>query len=211
VSASANYHHGNLRRALMDAAIRLVAERGSLDFTMRELARAAGVTHNAPYRHFDDREALLAALAEEGFVRLKARCLADRPDLAAGPRAAICALGRAYVEFAVEASHIFRLMFGETTARSRAGRPALARAARASFAVLEEAIAACRSNGTLRADLDPREATLAAWSLVHGFASLLVAGQVPPSWATGAARARHIEALAGVFLDGALTAAPPRA
>jgi hypothetical protein len=63
MQARADYHHGNLRRALLDAALALFAERGRFDFTMRELARAAGVTHNAPYRHFADRWALLDALA----------------------------------------------------------------------------------------------------------------------------------------------------
>src|SRR5258707_1754681 len=105
------YHHGNLQRALLDAALALFAERGRFDFTMRELARAAGVTHNAPYRHFADRWALLDALAAEGFVLLRDRCLEAGTAHAGDPRTQVRMLGEAYVGFAAAHPDHFRLMF----------------------------------------------------------------------------------------------------
>src|SRR4051812_30399531 len=106
-----SYHHGNLRRALLDAALELISERDGVDFTMRELARHAKVTHNAPYRHFDGKDALLAALAVEGFSTLRER-LAGKAANAADPRTRVRDLGESYVMFAVEHPHHFRLMFG---------------------------------------------------------------------------------------------------
>src|SRR5713101_8147875 len=78
------YHHGNLREALLEAAIRLIAEVGPTAFTLREVARRAGVSHNAPYRHFRDRDDLMAAVAAQGFRELKRAMLdASKPQLTA--------------------------------------------------------------------------------------------------------------------------------
>jgi AcrR family transcriptional regulator len=178
------YHHGNLRQALLDGALGLFAERGSFDFTMRELARAVGVTHNAPYRHFTDKAALRSALADDGFKMLAAACAKAKKD---DPRARVLSLGEAYVRFAIGHPHHFRLMFGGPLERSTA--------ARESYGHLASAIQACDDVGLLRGSVP--EVTLAAWSLVHGLASLAVAGQVRPT-------KRHVRALAEVFFDGAL-------
>src|SRR5256885_13290570 len=96
------YHHGHLREVLLQAAIQLIAEVGPAAFTLRETARRAGVSHNAPYRHFPDREALLAALAAEGFAMLGER-LRGKPGRE---------MGAAYVSFALEQPQRLRLMFG---------------------------------------------------------------------------------------------------
>jgi AcrR family transcriptional regulator len=191
------YHHGNLRRELLDAAIGLFAERGRFDFTMRELARAAGVTHNAPYRHFADRWALLDAIAADGFSTLR-----DMTERAAAPylddpRARIEHIGEAYVRFAGQKPEHFRLMF---TRPLENASPELVASARASYKVLEDTIASAREAGLLRPGTKPAEATLAAWSLVHGFASLLVGGQVKVS---AAKRKALVSGLASVFRDGA--------
>lgn len=197
--AAKSYHHGNLRRALLDAALALVAERGPSGFTMRELAREADVTHNAPYRHFADKETLLAALAEEGFAMLRARSLDGPPP--ADPRARIRSLGTSYVAFAVEHPHHFRLMFGPSMADTKQRHPDLARAAEASFALLRDAIEACRAAGLLRRDLSARDLTTCAWSLVHGLATLLVSGQIEGA-KSGATP--HVRAMGAVFFEGAL-------
>jgi AcrR family transcriptional regulator len=197
--AARTYHHGNLRRALLDAALALVAERGSAGFTMRELAREANVTHNAPYRHFEDKDALLAALAEEGFSILRERSLASPPP--ADPRAWLGSLGASYVAFAVDHPHHFRLMFGAPMTEARARFPDLARAADASFALLRDAIEACRAQKLLRRDLSGRDLTMCAWALVHGLASLLVSGQIEGA---SAGPAPHIRAMGAVFFEGAL-------
>src|SRR5690349_16153559 len=107
--ATMAYHHGNLRRALIDAALQLFAQRGAFDFTVRELARQAGVTHNAPYRHFAGKTELIAAIAEEGFAML-AEAGQQALETASDPRARVRALGDAYVRFAIDHPHQFRVM-----------------------------------------------------------------------------------------------------
>jgi AcrR family transcriptional regulator len=189
------YHHGNLRRALMDAALALFAERGRFDFTMRELARAAGVTHNAPYRHFEDRWALLDALAAEGFVLLREASLVAASPHSADPRARVSKLGEAYIAFAAAHPHHFRLMFLRPIDGASSE---LAVAAQASFALLEEAIDDAKEQGYLRPGLGKRDAVITAWSLVHGVASLVVGGQLPPR-----ALKNRVAAITEVFASGA--------
>ncbi len=190
------YHHGNLRRALLDAALALFAARGTFDFTLRELAREAGVTHNAPYRHFASKGDLLAALRAEGFAALSAACeealAAARPD----PRSRVRALGEAYVRFALEHRHSFRLMLYDPL-----GAEPAPRAAGGAFALLERTIDEGRRAGAVRKDLSAREIALGAWSLVHGLASLAVEGQVPIDERR---LARYVAVTDAPFFDGAL-------
>jgi AcrR family transcriptional regulator len=204
VTARAEYHHGNLRRALLDAALALFAERQRFDFTMRELARTAQVTHNAPYRHFADRWALLDALASEGFALMREEQLRAAKEHTGDPRARIAKLGEGYVRFAAAHPHHFRLMFLRPL---RGASADLARTARASFAPLEEAIADAEARGILRPGLKKRDLAVAAWSLVHGLASLVVGGQLTLS-ARGL-RGR-IDALTTVFAEGAFVSARTR-
>lgn len=195
-----DYHHGDLRRALLDAALALFADRGRFDFTMRELARAAGVTHNAPYRHFEDRWALLDALAVEGFEALRERCLAavsPRSLLARDPRTRVVLLGEAYVGFAADHPNHFRLMFLRPI---EGASPELAKAARASFAVLQAAVADAAASRHLRSGLSEQDVTLTAWSLVHGIACLVVGGQLPKR-----AISARIASVSAIFAGGAFT------
>ncbi len=162
------YHHGNLREALVEAALDLLREGGAEALSLRAAARRAGVSAMAPYRHFADKEALLAAVAAHGFALFAAR-LAEA-DAAPDPADALAAQGAAYVRFACEDPARFRLMFG---AARPAGYPDLYAAAGAAYAVLARRVASLVEESG-RDDL-----TLACWSLVHGLASLLVDGQVP--------------------------------
>ena len=149
------YHHGDLRSALLHASGELLEEQGLANLSLREAARRAGVSHNAPYRHFPDREALLAALAAEGFGML-GKALQGRTGRE---------MGEAYVRFALEHPNRFRLMFGGQLQLDR--HPALAAAADRTY----EALAAA-----FRELPDPGKAAAAAWSLVHGLAHLLLDG-----------------------------------
>src|SRR5262245_19114428 len=103
-----SYHHGDLRRALLDATVRLAGKHGASGVTLREAARLAGVSQTAPYRHFADKTAMLAAASEEGFVRL-AEWVAPAVEIE-DPARRIAALCTRYVEFAVEHTDWFRLM-----------------------------------------------------------------------------------------------------
>ncbi len=152
------YHHGDLRPALLKAAARVLEKEGPGALSLRELARQAGVSHNAPYRHFSDREALLAALAADGF-RLLGEALAQTSGRA---------MGEAYVRFAIEHPQLFRLMFGGHVSFSRHGP--LAQAAAQPYEAL---LAAFRAQPAIA---DPEKAAAAGWSLVHGLAHLLLDG-----------------------------------
>jgi AcrR family transcriptional regulator len=113
------YHHGNLREALIEAALGLLEERAAHELSLREVARRAGVSHAAPYRHFDDREQLLAALAEHAFAELERRLHgAD----------SVTAAARAYLDFALDHRARFRLMFDPIALQSALVRVALSRA-----------------------------------------------------------------------------------
>src|SRR5688572_15237261 len=105
------YHHGDLRRALLDAALEILEEGGSSALTLREVARRAGVSHAAPYRHFADKAALLSAVAEEGF-RVVYEEMISRSAMCVDPVEKLNQVGVAYVLFAVEHPAHFRVMFG---------------------------------------------------------------------------------------------------
>src|SRR5690625_2896195 len=108
MSREDRYHHGDLRRALLDAAAGLVQERRNAEASLREIARRAGVSHTAPYRHFESKEALLAAVAEEGFHQFREVLEAAAEGKA--PLDALHATGQAYVDFALGHPGYFRVM-----------------------------------------------------------------------------------------------------
>ncbi|HTJ81521.1 MAG TPA: WHG domain-containing protein [Polyangiaceae bacterium] len=190
------YHHKNLRRALLDGALALFAERGTLDFTLRELARAAGVTHNAPYRHFESKTDLLVALRAEGFALLTEAEQAALRRAGDSPRDKIKALGEAYVGFALAHPHHFRLVLHDPRGDERGARDP----AQESYRLLESAIEEAQRAGQARRDMTARELALAAWAIVHGVATLLASGHLP----RGEARVRaYADVVAKVFFDGA--------
>ena len=168
------YHHGNLRQALVEAALALVEERGLPEFTLREVARRVGVTHAAPQRHFEDRAALVAAVAEEGFRELLAH-VERGVSGARDPAARLHALGVGYVQFALRNPAHFRVMFSaEVVDKSR--HPSLSAASRAVHDLLVRCIAEGQEQGFF-VEADPLELAFAAWSLVHGLAILLIDGR----------------------------------
>ena len=179
VSKKNNYHHGGLREALIAAALAMLeegADPGAL--SLREAARRAGVSAMAPYRHFVDKDALLVAVATIGFERLThaLRASAEGKE----NRAALRAFGVAYVTFACTQPALFRLMFG-SQAPKRTGD--LLRASEASYALLEERVAASGSAESVE------DRSLAHWAMVHGLAMLAVDGRMerfggdPIGWA----------------------------
>lgn len=157
--ARATYHHGDLAAVILTEAARQVAERGADRVSLRELARAAGVSHAAPAHHFTDRRGLFTALAAEGF-RLLAAALAE-----AGPRFVDAAL--AYVRFALEHPGHYEVMFDKSLLDTSDAE--LGAAEGAAGAELSRGVATLSDP---RAQADPAAAELAAWSLVHGFSML---------------------------------------
>jgi AcrR family transcriptional regulator len=176
-----SYHHGDLRRALVEAAAGLVAERGAAGVTVREVGRSAGVSHAAPYHHFPDKDALMAAVAEEGFRRFdaaQARALEALPGHAAATER-FAALGRAYVAFARSDPQFLDVMFrsGGTDGRQY---PDLAALAGRTFQRLLDEVAAVLGIDDPR-DPRVRSAAMFAWSTVHGFAALWLHGRIGPT------------------------------
>jgi len=169
------YHHGNLKETLIESALGLIAEVGPLAFTLREVARRAGVSHNAPYRHFHDRSDLLAAVAAEGFDRLTESM---NQAVASGrtPLEQLRLAGRGYVAFALRWPEHFAVMFDFPLPRGE--YPALAAAGARAFAVLADLVRSSQTVGALR-EGDAMQYALLAWSLVHGIAKLAIGGQLP--------------------------------
>jgi len=190
-AAKRTYHHGDLRRALLDAAWRLVAEKGLAALTLREVARAAGVSHAAPYHHFPTRTALLDALAEEGFAGLDRAMAEAKAGPAAGGPAEVgqtprpvdgadvmVRIGRAYVDFACAHPEQLQVMFRPRHHESEGPPPpALAEIGAQAYGHLADGVRVCQAQGLAPAG-DPNELALSAWSLVHGFASLWGQGQL---------------------------------
>ncbi len=174
------YHHGDLRRALVDAALALVTEEQNWGFSLREVTRRAGVSHNAPYNHFADKRDLLAAVAAVGFEALRAHLAAATAD-APSPEAALLAIGTTYVRFGMDNPAHYRLMFGPTLTVAEGGLPVMvAEAAAAAKAVLGETILRGAQAGSFAASpanqAELNLAALSAWSLVHGLTMLAIDG-----------------------------------
>lgn len=174
----APYHHGSLRTALLEAAERILERDGIQGLTLRAAAREAGVSHAAPKNHFGDLSGLLSDLAAVGFERFVAMMLANTRD-DDPPAQRMSAIGRGYVTFARTYPGLFLLMFrGE---RLDLTRPALSAAVATSSRVLSGAVGASRDEQVEEKLTLPQAADIvAAWSLVHGFAMLLLDGRLKP-------------------------------
>ena len=171
--ARPSYHHGNLREALVDAALQMIGERGPAGFSFAEVARAAGVSPAAPYRHFRDRNALVAEIARQGYERfadeLERAWAEGRPD----PVAAIEAVGRAYLAFARREPAFYAAMF--ETGFPLEEDAMLLRASEHAFGVLRRAAeAACNAHRTGGVRPPPMMVALHLWAMAHGIAALFV-------------------------------------
>ena len=167
-----SYHHGNLRDDLVQAALELLRRGSEEELTLRAVARRAGVSQTAPYRHFSDKGALLAAVAETGFSKLDVRCKSALSK-AKDPEQRLHRLGTAYVRFALEEPALYRLMFGAELGQFKREYPVLADGAKQVHDLLRSTVAALLPDADAAAD-DVETACVAAWSLVHGLASLLI-------------------------------------
>ncbi|NIZ91079.1 TetR/AcrR family transcriptional regulator [Kineococcus rubinsiae] len=194
--ATRAYHHGNLREELLDRAERTVVEQGVDALSLRELAREVGVSHAAPRRHFADRDALLDALAEQGFARLgvqlRGALLPDDDAFAAR----YVRVATAYVDFATEHAELLALMF---RGKQRPGAEAVAVAADAAFRPLFGLVAEGQACGALAAG-DGEDVGIPLYAGLHGLASLLTAGVLPAE--------RRGELIEGVCAAGLRGAAP---
>lgn len=166
-SSKDGYHHGDLARALEEAAMRLLERMPAADISLREVARAANVSHNAPYHHFADRRGLLKVLAERSMAELLDRVRAAS-SIAQDPRAVLLAGGSAYIRFAHEHPHAFDVVYDPAICVPGSPTETMAPLIFALERVLAEAAAA--------AGLENPADAVALWGLMHGLGTLSAAG-----------------------------------
>jgi len=193
------YHHGNLREALIDAALELIDEKGPAGFTFADAARGAGVSPAAPYRHFRDRDALMADIARRGFESLAADLSAAAEAGDPNPVAAVERIGQAYIDFARREPALFSAMFESGLASSE--EPEVQAAEDRAFGVLLETCEALASRVESHQRPPAMMMALHLFSLAHGIAALYARGDesrrsIPMS------PAELLEAAVLVYLDG---------
>jgi AcrR family transcriptional regulator len=172
--ATSQYHHGDLRNALLEAALNMLTTQHEADLTLRALAAKANVSATAVYRHFANKDALLAALATDGFIDLGTafgNALLDHAT--SKPKTRLDQIGKAYINFALKNPQRFRVMFGRSLGNF-GNFPELKAAARTSFTFLTEAAAVVATTSKKPEQSVPF--ALAAWSIVHGYAILQLDG-----------------------------------
>jgi len=197
----------DLRRKVLDAALELVADGGIDELSIREVARRAGVTHQAPYHHFRDRAAILAAIAEEGFTRLRDSMIAaiEAAPLRADARFEACGLG--YFRFAAEHPAHFRIMFRSESHDPR--RAEIQRAAGDAMRVLFQCVLSAQTAGLAPAG-DPWPLVIMSWSTAHGVAALWVDGALSRSLGGPGYTANQAGGAVARTLAGLLKAAAPK-
>ncbi|MBL3558579.1 MULTISPECIES: TetR/AcrR family transcriptional regulator [Marinobacter] len=189
------YHHGDLPQQAHQLALETLREHGDSAISLRALAKQIGVSAPALYRHFIDRESLLAEVAVTGFESLRERLLAVDQS---SPRLALVDIGLVYVSFAQEEPNLYRLMFGGRVL-PRGVHPRLDMAGKNAFQVLEDTIARAQQVGYVK-PIPLSLMTAAAWSMVHGLAQLTIDGHLP----SAKAEPHLAEGVVTLLLDGSL-------
>jgi AcrR family transcriptional regulator len=171
------YHHGDLKRVVIETAQDMLREDKGWQFTLREVARRAGVSHAAPYKHFPDKSTLLAELATLGFNELREQISAaiERPLRSA--RAEFIAAAKAYIQFGTANPSLYRLMFSADV--DKTAFPRLNEAGTSAFAELLGTLERGQQSGAFK-KRPVRSLAAASWALVHGFTMLAIDGQLLP-------------------------------
>jgi AcrR family transcriptional regulator len=183
------YHHGDLRRALLDEALRTIQTHGVEQLTLRTVGERLGVSRSALYRHFADKQSLLAAVGKEGFRMLR-QAVADAWEQNGRSLVGFQAMGKAYIQFAVAHPSHYRVMFGGFI-ESAAKDDHFLYEAKAAFRVLVDALVEQQNAGDIRRD-DPVLMGRFVWALFHGTAMLFIDGQLPETAQRDSIRALHL-------------------
>jgi AcrR family transcriptional regulator len=173
------YHHGDLKQALLAEALAQISVNGAQALSLREVARATGVSHTSAYRHFPNKESVLATIAEQGFSTLTDMMRAASNMHLDDPVEGLLASGIAYVDFAVTFPEHLQVMFGGLIT-SKGEYPSLLAASLNAFGVLEALVRAGQDLGLIRGS-EARVVALAAWAQVHGLALLIASGELGPA------------------------------
>lgn len=167
------YHHGNLRAELLASAIEQLASSDTEHLSLRALARSLGVSQTAPYRHFADKEALLAAMAAEGYRQLLLILRQAGSEAGESPADQLAALALSYVDYAADNASLFKLMFGPVV-QPHEKYPELREVSRETFAAVQEILQRGIDSGLFLQTEDVRYLTNVAWASIHGMAMLRV-------------------------------------
>lgn len=196
------YHHGDLRRAVLDEALALIEERGHVGFTLREVARRIGVSHAAPYRHFPDKRALMTALAVEALGAMADRLEAALAEAGADLRTRFLAAGAAYVRFALDCPAAFRTIYAN---EGDLGDAAYQAAKARSFGLLLDFIAEAQRAGVFPPG-DGLALARPIWAMHHGLATLASSGSFDGEGPE--ALRRIVDEAHARLLDGMIAASP---
>lgn len=169
------YHHGDLKNALIRAGSEILSEEGMASLSLRKVASRAGVSHSAPYAHFADKQALVAAISTEGFKILYARfCQAANQEK---PADMLLEVAYAYIQFAQDAPAYFKVMFSNALEQEKEYSE-FVDISKKNFDLLVDIVRRCQAAGVLPAGAED-ELAVGVWSLVHGFTALLLDRQIP--------------------------------
>lgn len=176
------YHHGNLKLTLIESGLTILKEGGISALSLRSAARKAGVSHSAPYAHFSDKAALLAAISTQGFTSLYNKLTEVATVYQDSPAELLVETGWEYAQFALTEPSLFKLMFSGILE----GEPSFSEfeaIVQKTYLKLVEIVGRCQSGGVLR-DGPANETAIAVWSLVHGFIVLYIERQFPAELVT---------------------------
>lgn len=173
-----NYHHGDLKNALIQAGIEILSREGMEALSLRQVARRAGVSHTAPYAHFADKQALIAAIAAAGYQKLyEALITAQQPQ--DDPLARLMGTAHAYLQFALDEPDHFRITFSGVV-EAEQDYPDYVEQSKRCFALVVKVVEDCQTDG-LFTQADTQLVAVSIWSCIHGFVQLLLAKQLPGS------------------------------
>ncbi len=170
------YHHGDLKNALIKAGVEILAKEGAGALSLRKVARQAGVSHAAPYAHFTDKQALIAAISTEGFKALLSNLEGIISEYTGQPQRKLIESAWAYAQFAMNETDTFKIMFSDMLEKEK-DYPAFVQVSQRAFELVVELVSTCQQAGILRSS-PPDIMAVTVWSQIHGFLALLVEGQV---------------------------------
>ncbi len=196
-----SYHHHDLRKTLIEKGREEMIASGVHGLSLRQVARRSGVSHTAPYRHFNDKSELLVAIAKDGFDQLREAIKDAR--MAGDPIQQFNIAGKAYVKMFLMHPETMQLMFGGVL-NGATGLDELEQAGRETFRHLEELMAEGMELGLFQSDVTAKELALTAWSTTHGLAMLRSANQLSHSWHTEEEVVAAGEIVSKVLLGGIL-------